>query len=306
MAKGISLDDALGSAYDQAITDHPEFAEETIPQAEVVSPAPVAPLEIEEPETEQSVPTKLSDLIVKQPQGTPDPTEKRVVKLSDGTFVDEVEAAAGYMRQSDYTKKTTELAEQRKDPKVMAALELAEQLSTDPIGTVAELARRFEIIDDSGYKDAINFARRPQGVTPTPKPAAFTEDKIAELVSQKAKEAFEEMKANDPAFKEYEVRRSQERLVLVFQGIEAAHSEALDEADRNAIVSKAIEWQEPNLEYVYLKLKAELNAKKAEGERIRTAQPKKSSGAGGVKNLTPNPIPKTIEESWALAEMAAG
>lgn len=53
------------------------------------------------------------------------------------------EALAGYQRQSDYTRKTQELASQREE--LSYAERLAQQLETNPQGTLAALAAAYEV-----------------------------------------------------------------------------------------------------------------------------------------------------------------
>lgn len=60
------------------------------------------------------------------------------VRLPDGTEVSGEELAKGYLRQSDYTRKTQELAEQRKQ--LEAHQRVAEALVEDPVGLVVQLA----------------------------------------------------------------------------------------------------------------------------------------------------------------------
>lgn len=65
------------------------------------------------------------------------------IELPDGTKVPLGEAVNGYLRQSDYTKKTQELAGQRK--MVDAANQLRDALDNDPAGTLAILAAHYGV-----------------------------------------------------------------------------------------------------------------------------------------------------------------
>lgn len=74
-----------------------------------------------------------------------------VVKV-DGSEIEVTrdELLAGYSRQADYTKKTQELAHERKE--LAQLTQLAEALNTDPKGTLQELARAFGV--ESGNEPA--------------------------------------------------------------------------------------------------------------------------------------------------------
>lgn len=72
------------------------------------------------------------------------------VTLSDGTVVDLEEMERGYLRQSDYTKKTQELSRQRDE--LSQAEQLLSALESDPEGTLAALQRHL-LVDQPDLED---------------------------------------------------------------------------------------------------------------------------------------------------------
>ena len=71
------------------------------------------------------------------------------------------EALAGYQRQADYTRKTQELSEQRKQ--VQFAATLAESLQNDPAGTLQALQQHYGIntsIQDEQVEEEVTKRRR--------------------------------------------------------------------------------------------------------------------------------------------------
>lgn len=70
--------------------------------------------------------------------------------LSDGTTVTLEELEGGYLRQSDYTRKTQELAQQRAGAE--QALRLMQALSEDPVGTLQVLQQNL-LGEDEGDLD---------------------------------------------------------------------------------------------------------------------------------------------------------
>lgn len=77
-------------------------------------------------------------------------TTSDAVRLSDGTEVTLDELERGYLRQSDYTRKTQELSKQRDE--LTQAEQLLRALETDPAATIEALQRHL-VIDQPGLED---------------------------------------------------------------------------------------------------------------------------------------------------------
>ena len=89
------------------------------------------------------------------------------------------EAIAGYQRQSDYTRKTQELSEQRKQ--VQFAATLAESLQQDPAGTLQALQQHY------GVKAPIQDQQvEEEWLDPAEKQFRSLEQRIAAFEQQKA------------------------------------------------------------------------------------------------------------------------
>ncbi|NBW08693.1 MAG: hypothetical protein EBR82_11770 [Caulobacteraceae bacterium] len=106
----------------------------------------------------------------------------KVIKLQvDGeeVIVPVKEALAGYQRQADYTRKTQELSEQRKQ--VQFAATLAESLQKDPAGTLQALQQHY------GVKTPIQDQQvEEEYLDPAEKQLRDLEQRIATFEQQKA------------------------------------------------------------------------------------------------------------------------
>lgn len=91
-------------------------------------------------DTDTSVPVETND----------DDEDSGKVTLSDGTIIDLEEMERGYLRQSDYTKKTQELSRQRDE--LSEAGQLLAALESDPKGTL-EALRRHLLVDEPDESD---------------------------------------------------------------------------------------------------------------------------------------------------------
>jgi FKBP-type peptidyl-prolyl cis-trans isomerase (trigger factor) len=270
---------------------------------EVEAPESVEPAEVEEQsEAEATIPAKLSDLVGQVSEETPTtPTVDlaQVVVLPDGTKATLQELVDGRLMRADYTQKTQELAAEKK--RLAAAQELYEMLQDDPEGTVQALAQRLRKTNSEG--DAWNA----QPLSRKGKDASSVlgqPDKVAELVREEAKKLFEEWRSTDPILQEQAVAASQKRVDAELSRIAQTYGTDLDSADRDAIIREAIRLNEPNLEFVFLRLKSMLDAQIREAERIRAAKPNRSAGNGSPSAATAKTsVVKTIEDAFSHAEL---
>lgn len=273
--------------------DGQEGSEEEVPQVDA-----------EQSDVDEQVPAKLSDLVFDSEEQAEDDSAsadifEQVVSLPDGEQLPVRELVDGYLRRKDYTQKTQEVAQLRKEAE--NALELYELFKKDPRGTVASLAIEMGLLD-AGEVD----------LSPTASPAleklgvkepTFDESKIEEIVAKRVEEELAKRLEEDPAIKEARVQEARNRVNRIFDSIEQTYGDKLDSDDRNAILKAALSMETDNLEYVYLKLKAQLEAKKRASQNVKNAAPKKSqsSGVSSDDDLLAEP-PKDIFEAWRQAE----
>ncbi len=211
--------------------------------------------------------------------------------------------------RKDYTQKTQELAEQRKQfdeekGSLEGARDLRDMLQSDPIGTITEMALRAGIIDEQTARVASQRRNvRAEDVIPRRDDAAD----IEQLVEEKAREMLESMMKDNPAMQEYELRQAQNQVNAAFEQLEGDYGVSFDTADRNTLLELALKWNEPNLEYVYLKAQRELDKKQKARGRVKAAQPKR--GVSGTQPGDADVVtetPKTLEDAWKRAEVMLG
>lgn len=281
-----SLDELFANAFAEG--DEPaapaveQVAEETAPVVEVE-------------QSEEVIPAKLSDLVGQAPESAPAPTFDAAtpIQLPTGETVTLQQLIDGNMIRKDYTQKTQALAEERRQ--LAAAAELHQLLAEDPQGTVLSLAAKLGI-DISGVE-----VREPKDVSRILK---SDEDKIAEIAARKAQEEYEKYRQNDPAIRQYEVQESLGKAYREIDRIAQTYGESFDQDDRDALLLLAIEHNEPNLEYIYLKAKTVLESKKAEAERVRASTVRRTAGTPGTTSADAvKTRPKSIEEAWELAQI---
>jgi len=128
------------------------------------------------------------------------------------------EALAGYQRQADYTRKTQELSQQRRQYQFGAALQ--EALENDPNGTIALLTDHYGLAQQATSEEEDLYA------DPVEKQFRQLEKRI---------QAFEQQKAMD------ELERK----------LESLQNRYGDDFDANEVVSKALAIGSTDLESVY-------------------------------------------------------
>jgi hypothetical protein len=280
-----SLDDLFKDAFADD-----ESAE---PAVEQVAPPATEPVQ-EEEQSEEVIPAKLSDLVGQAPQA-PAPTVDAAtpIQLPNGETKTLQELIDGNMMRADYTQKTQALATERQS--FEAANELFQMLQSDPQGTVLSLAQKLGLnIDGVELQDPKDVSRVLKS----------DEDKIAEIAARKAQEEFAKYRQSDPAIKQYEAQESLNKAYREIDRIAQTYGETFDQDDRDALILMAIENNQPNLEYIYLKAKSVLNSKQAEAERVRTASTRKTAGTPGTTPADAVKVrPKTIQEAFELAQI---
>jgi len=159
------------------------------------------------------------------------------------------EAIAGYQRQADYTRKTQELSEQRKQ--VQFAATLADALEKDPAATLQMLQRHYNLGAQAPQED--------EYLDPTEKQLRLMEQRIA---------AFEQKQAMDELTKT----------------VESLSSKYGDEFNADEVVTKALTLGTTDLEAVFKQIafdkvysKASEASKKLTEEQTRK-QAKREAG----------------------------
>jgi hypothetical protein len=192
------------------------------------------------------------------------------------------EALAGYQRQADYTRKTQELSEQRKQ--VEFAATLAQSLQEDPAGTLQALQQHYGLgapIQDQQVEE--------EWLDPAEKQLRSLEQRIA---------AFEQQKAMD------ELTRT----------IDTLQSKYGEDFDADEVVAKALATGSTDLESVFKQItfdkvysKASEATKKLSEEQARV-QSKRSAAivSGGTAAKSPvttqTAQPKSVFEAFENAK----
>jgi hypothetical protein len=167
------LEDKVGAAIADSLDEEEQPAEQQAKPAE----SETAPEESNE-EAEEKEPEAEAEEDPKQDEDKPPAT----VKLKDGSEVPLDELVNGYYRQSDYTRKTQDLAKERK------AFEESRDAATQRLLQADQVSRRLAELADSLVK-----ARQPKA----PDPALLQTDPVGFL---QQKEAYERAQAEISQF----------------------------------------------------------------------------------------------------------
>ena len=193
------------------------------------------------------------------------------------------EALAGYQRQADYTRKTQELSEQRKQ--VEFAATLAQSLQDDPAATLQALQQHYGVTAQPEVED--------EWMDPAEKQMRQLEQRIA---------AFEQTKAMDELTKT----------------IDKLQSKYGEDFNPDEVVAKAIATGSTDLEAIFKQVtfdkvysKASESSKKLADEQARV-QAKRQAAivTGGAASKGGSPAattqPKTVFEAFEQAKKGLG
>lgn len=207
----------------------------------------------------------------------------------DGGMMTLGEMRNGYLRHSDYTKKTQALAEQRKN--LERADEMFNAFSQDPSEFARTLAVQYGWLEDSVHQpiEEMQFAK--------PLSQEELDAKVDELVNERV--------ASDPSVQE---AKRVEAVMLVhgeFDRIEDEMRITIPEELRESLIAEA---QERNVYDLELLLKARLASRnqRTSDNLARTGAARPTSR--GVLGNVPDEVepPSTFEEAWAQAKAEAG
>ena len=194
------------------------------------------------------------------------------------------EALAGYQRQADYTRKTQELSEQRKQVQFGSALQ--EALQNDPRNTL-ELLKQHYGLDEQQTSD---------------------ED---ELFSDPTEKQFRQLESRIKAFEQQKAVQDLEKTV------ESLSRKYGDAFDADEVIAKALATGNPNLEAVYKQTafdrifeqnltNSQVRTKKAEDEKVivqskRDASVVSKGASSKSADVASKPV-TTLREAFELAK----
>lgn len=201
----------------------------------------------------------------------------------------------GYLRQSDYTRKTQDLAEQRKqfEQESAAASRLMDALREDPAGTIASLAVEVGLIQESDLRaDVLSRINREHRVP--------SREEVEKQVEERAKALLE----TDPRVQQAEDAALMQQINSQFSQIESDEGVKFSQRDKDAILRRAVEMETTRLDLAYLDLKSKADRLRAERRNAQQSAPQ-SPAAGRVDDSTPTQPttpPKTVLEAWKRAQ----
>lgn len=193
----------------------------------------------------------------------------------------------GYMMRADYTRKTQELAEQRRQQD--EAIKFYEELRSHPSEVVAYLAEQAGFI-----KEGQRPIREVDFAFPTP-------EQVTDMVEARAKELIE----NDPRVQEAEIVAARARVNEEFGRIEQTHDVTLSQEARRKVMQEAVRLGIDSLETTYELLVARANRKRQQSDALRKSAPSRP-GSRPAQAEPGEAKPKDIFEAAAMAAAELG
>lgn len=209
------------------------------------------------------------------------------------------EVTAGYQRQSDYTRKTQELAEQRQQ--LQWANAIAQALDNNPSETIKLLQQHYGVSAAEAQRIADNAVEQADG-----------SDAWVDPVEARVKDL-------DSRIRQFEEQREYERLEREVQRLQGTYG---DDFDPQEVIAQALATGNTNLEAVFKqiafdKLRARLSAteqysQSKAAEEAAILEAKRSGGvvaggssAAGETAVDSGPI-RTVSDAWAAAKRSYG
>lgn len=200
------------------------------------------------------------------------------------------EAVSGYQRQADYTRKTQQLAEERRGVQFAQAIQQA--LDNDPQATIDLLKNHYGIQTDTN---------------------SFEEED--DLFADPMEKQYKQLESRIRSFEEQQAMNELENTI---SGLQQKYG---DDFDANEVVSRALALGTTNLEGVYKEMafdrlyereraQRELQSRKADQEQ-RIVQAKRSSGivagGGSAQGTSSDSTPITsLRDAFAAAKAQLG
>lgn len=281
-AAGLNLQAAWDEASKEEGLSEPESAEADTTVTDTQTDA-----QEEQPAVESDEETGLfSDLVDEEPSGEqPQIGDSTMVEFGDGE-ISIGELKNGYMRQEDYTKKTQETSEQRKEAE--QALTLYRALQENPVQTVQKL-----------------WESTRQGKLPVSDQTPLAQGKVSHdqdidaIVQAKLEEAL----ASDPRMKALEEQRAMDEVNAIFADIEADYEVALTDADKEFILNEAVKANTSDIEAIFAKNYHK--KQNLERQRENAASNSTSTGYGGTHVVAPKAPEKYSSWRDAMNETLA-
>jgi hypothetical protein len=209
------------------------------------------------------------------------------------------EVTAGYQRQSDYTRKTQELAEQRQQ--LQWANAIAQALDNNPNETIKLLQQHYGVSAAEAQKIADNAVEQSEGSDGWVDPV---EARVQQL---------------DSRIRQFEEEREYQRLAGEVQRLQSTYGEDFDPQE---VIGQALATGNANLEAVFKqiafdKLRARLQAteqysENKAAEEAAILEAKRAGGvvaggssAAGETVVDSGPI-RTVSDAWAAAKRSYG
>lgn len=287
----ITFEDAVGEALAEL--------------GEVTPAQPKATLPVAEEEAEVFG-DEVSTTVVEQPESEADPEEL----FDDSDVVTEVEQPIdwdsftfevpgveepksvrelvdGYLRQSDYTRKTQEVARIRQEAE--DAIGFWEALRGDPVGILQQLSAEAGIIEE--------------GQAPVRK-INFSPFHTAEQTEQEIQRRVEQAVLAHPMVQQASMQTAIGAVDAEFHRLESEYQTKLGPKSRKAILEKAVQTGTPDLELVFNGMLAAKARKQAGAQTAKAAAPGRPSGRSVQTELT-EPA-DSVESAFERALVAAG
>lgn len=250
-------------------TEHPEF-EEANSEVDEEDDSIFGEIEIDEGEEEEPEQVPLEEQKFQLP-GVDEPVS--FAELRDG-----------YLRQSDYTRKTQEIAEQRKqfEAQQAEATRLHKAVTENPVGLLSALAKQVGVDIDL------------KGVNPTDFQLPSRDDVEAEIERRVS-----ERINNDPRVAKAIADEQVGLIEQEFIALEQAKGVTLSPKDREVLLAEAAKANGAPLNIVYDALMARVHEQRLERERLKKASTKKSQSRAPERDVTAQP--KNIREAFERA-----
>lgn len=276
------LEAAFAEAEDAVAAESPEPASSGAP-AKAQAPTSEQPSAVEH-EVDEDV--GLLSILEENLNEDEDGEQRRPVDddspthLVNGEYLTTQELINGYMRQSDYTRKTQELAEER--DRLRSAETLYNAIQENPVETIRMLAQRFNMGQPL-------LAQPPQAGRP--QEASVN---IDELVAQKVQEIL----GSDPRIAEVQSLAATQAEEAQFSQIEQDFDVKLTAKDRELVKRHAAEKGTDDLRFVFSALMQEAQLRKARKDQLRKAASATGRRSDDGEQFVPK---KEYEDFWEAA-----
>src|SRR3990167_494226 len=269
---GISFKDALQEALVEVDSVESDLPSTTVEIADV-SEVPIA----DQPVVESNEDAGLFDgIFVEKEVNDPPPGEESLSFMVNGRLMSIPEIEAEVMMKADYTRKTQELAELRREAD--KALVLWRALEDKPQETVRALWQRVA----AGQSPSQEATVTPQAPTD-----------IEALVVQKLQEVLH----NDPRLQRIEAEAAWNEVNVILSQVEKDNNVTLSNGDKQAILLKAQELGTDNIPAAF----DVLMAQKMRLDRERSNAQANSSSSGRNSSESDDSPPTKVFGSWREA-----